>query len=308
MPFRDQRDTERPETESGEHDEPEPPTQGVPRPRRPLHMSSAQTPNQFTGLKTIDKLFFILDLVMFILFNILMATRFILQPRKLTASLHHAVDFLFFGAYWVSVSLILNCCQTYGVPSTGPWLVRAMEEEHLNIADAMPASIFLTYPLLVVGPMAGTMIPSQTRETGWNMWIAVSKHGTRTQAPNVILADKFTPIDFPDGDLIKSLGTVAGLFVILFSFWFFCISILAVIARIRRMTFTLNWWAFVFPNAGLTLAAIQARKALNTQGINSCCSTLTLMLVALWFITAFFTSLLSGAGICCGRAKTRTKT
>jgi tellurite resistance protein TehA-like permease len=153
-----------------------------------------QTPNQFPGLKTIGKIFFILDLILFTLFTGLMTTRFILVPRKLLASLHHPVEGLFFGSYWVSVSLILNCVQAYGVPASGKWLVQVLHVcfwiycgvvfaiavgqyfvffhlEKMNVAEAVPAWIFPIYPLLVVGPMAGAMIPSQTVESGWNMWV-----------------------------------------------------------------------------------------------------------------------------------------
>lgn len=161
----------------------------------------AQTPNQFTGLQTIGKIFFILDIVLFLLFNVLMTTRFILVPKKLPASLHHPVEGLFFGSYWVSVALILNGAQLYGGSPTGPWLTKALEicfwtycalvfivgvgqyytffqEERLNVADAMPAWIFPIYPLLVIGPLAGTLIPSQPREAGWNMWVgAVALQG-----------------------------------------------------------------------------------------------------------------------------------
>lgn len=41
------------------------------------------TPNTFPGLKTIGKIVFIFDLVLFVLFSLLMAIRFILLPRKL---------------------------------------------------------------------------------------------------------------------------------------------------------------------------------------------------------------------------------
>lgn len=152
----------------------------------------ANTPNRFPGLQTIGKLFFILDLVLFTLFNLLMTTRFILVPQKLIASLHHPVEGLFYGTYWVSIALILNCTQAYGVPATGPWLVKALEvcfwmycgtvfivsvaqyyfffhTERLKVTDAVPAWIFPIYPLLVVGTMAGTMIPSQPALQGWYM-------------------------------------------------------------------------------------------------------------------------------------------
>jgi tellurite resistance protein TehA-like permease len=155
----------------------------------------AQTPNRFPGLQTIGKIFFIVDIVLFVLFNCAMCTRFVLVPRKLLASLHHPVEGLFFGAYWVSVALILNCCEQYGVPNTGFWLVRALrvlfwiycavvllvaifqyyvlfQKERLNVADAMPAWIFPIYPLLVLGPLAGTLIPSQPVYHAYPMWVA----------------------------------------------------------------------------------------------------------------------------------------
>jgi len=267
------------------------------------------------------------------------------------------VEGLFFGSYWVSVSLILNATQSYGVPACGPWLTRALlvlfwiycavvlvvgvaqyyvlfQEERLKITDAVPAWIFPIYPLLVVGPMAGTMIPSQGQRDGLNMWIgavmlqglawtvALMMYSMYTQrlmtstlpspstrpgmyvsvgpagytaaglislglrAPSVVPVNAFNNDGVPDGDTIKLLGIVGGLFIIIFAFWFFCISTIAVIAGSRRMSFTLNWWAFVFPNAGLTLAAIQVGNALKSPGINGICSALTILLVIFWLITA----------------------
>jgi len=154
----------------------------------------AQTPNRFAGLQTIGKIFFITDLVLFVLFTALITTRFAMDPRKLAASMHHPVEGLFFGTYWVSVSLILNASQSYGVPSSGPWLVKALEilfwmycaiallvaifqyyiffqDERLDVADALPAWIFPVYPLLTVGPMAGTFIPSQPHTAAYPMWV-----------------------------------------------------------------------------------------------------------------------------------------
>lgn len=43
---------------------------------------------------------------------------------------------------------------------------------------------------------------------------------------------------------------------------------------------------FVFPNAGMTLAAIQVGSALKSDGINGICSALTIFLVIMWLITA----------------------
>lgn len=40
--------------------------------------------------------------------------------------------------------------------------------------------------------------------------------------------------------IIKDIGIMAGLFLILFAFWFFLLTAVAVIVGIREMTFTLN--------------------------------------------------------------------
>jgi C4-dicarboxylate transporter/malic acid transport protein len=316
----------------------------------------AQTPNRFPGLQTIGTIVFILDLVLFSLFTCLMITRFILVPQKLVYSLHHPIESLFFGAYWVSVALILNCTSVYGGPSTGPWLTKALEvlfwmycaiafmvsigqyymlfqEERLNIMDAMPNWVFPVYPLLVVGSLAGTIAPIQPPQAAWNIWVGgVALQGTGwavaimiyamfTQrlmssqlpsppsrpgmyvsvgpagytaaalftlgsiAPNVLPPNQFTSSGL-DGLFIKNLGTISGLFLCLFSFWFFCIRTVAVLVGLREMSFTLNWWALVFPNAGMTLAIIQAGKALGSEGINGVCSAATIVLVILWFVCA----------------------
>lgn len=152
------------------------------------------TPNRFTGLQTIGKIFFILDIVLFVLFSMAITARFILAPAKLTKSLHHPIEGLFFGTYWVSAALILEGIQIYGVPSSGPWLVTALRvlfwmycaaslitviaqyyvlfhKEHMDIGAAVPAWVFPTYPLLVVGPLAGLLIPSQPKEYAYTMWI-----------------------------------------------------------------------------------------------------------------------------------------
>lgn len=152
------------------------------------------TPNRFPGLQTIGEIVYVLDLVLFLLFNGLMITRFILLPRKFIASLHHPVEGLFHGTYWVSVALILNGAYVFGNSKTGPWLAKALEIcfwiycviafvvsvaqyslfflfEHLKVDDAVPAWIFPIYPLLVVGTLAGTIIPDQPRARSWDIFI-----------------------------------------------------------------------------------------------------------------------------------------
>ncbi|KAI4714244.1 hypothetical protein J4E89_001694 [Alternaria sp. Ai002NY15] len=335
------------------------------------------TPNKFTGLQTIGKVVFIFDLVLFAIFNLCMFARFLLVPRKLLGSLHHPVEGLFFGTYWVSVALILNCTYIYGNPSTGTWLTKALEItywmycaaaflvgiiqyslffrlERLNVGDAVPAWIFPIYPLLVVGTLAGTILPAQPENPSWKifigaiffqglawvvsfllyglymqrlmtsslpspttrpgMYVSVGPAGKSmpnrsilpleiltaigytaagllslaNQAPSLVAENYFTNTVVPDGEIVRIIGIMSGLFIILFAYWFFIITTIAVIVGSRRMSFSLNWWAFIFPNAGLTLATIQAGKVLNSEAINGIASALTILLVIMWFFTAAF--------------------
>jgi tellurite resistance protein TehA-like permease len=91
-----------------------------------------------------------------------------------------------------------------------------------------------------------------------------------------------------DGEIVKIMGIMSGLFVILFAYWFFFITTVAIFAGIRKMQFSLNWWAFIFPNAGLTLATIQAGSILRSPAINGVASALTILLVVMWCVTAGF--------------------
>jgi tellurite resistance protein TehA-like permease len=208
--------------------------------------------------------------------------------------------------------------------------------ERLNVNDAVPAWIFPIYPLLVVGTLAGTILPGQPEEPSWKifvggvvfqglawvvsflmyglymqrlmtnvlpspttrpgMYVSVGPAGytaaglisLANQAPSLISANYWTDISVPDGEIVRIFGIMSGLFIILFAYWFFFITTIAVIAGVRRMSFSLNWWAFIFPNAGLTLATIQAGKVLHSDAINGVASALTILLVIMWFVTAAF--------------------
>ncbi|KAH9881863.1 hypothetical protein J1614_001034 [Plenodomus biglobosus] len=306
------------------------------------------TPNTFTGLQTIGKVVFILDIIMFLLFNGFIITRFILVPRKLFASLHHPVEGLFFGTYWVSVALILNCAYIYGNTETGSWLNKGLEVTFwmycaaaFSVGVAQYSMFFRLerlniYPLLVVGTLAGTILPGQPEDESWKIFVggvffqglawAVSflmygiyiqrlmtsslpSPGVRpgmfvsvgpagytaaglislaNQAPTLISANYWTDTAVPDGEVVRIFGIMSGLFIILFAYWFFFITTVAVLAGVRKMCFSLNWWAFIFPNAGLTLATIQAAKALNSEAMNGIASALTILLVIMWLITVGF--------------------
>ena len=316
-----------------------------------------QTPFTFTGLKTIGKIFFIVDLIMFIVASFLIGTRFALRPGSISKSMHYPAEALFFGSFWVSIALILNCAQTYGTPSCGPWLVTALRvcfwiyaalvilvaifqyakifvAERLQVADAMPAWILPMYPFLVLGPLAATLAPSQPQESaiqmliagvtfqglGWmvsifmytiyilrlmsgelppassrpGMFISVGPSGyTATafvalgvQAREILPPDFLGVSGIPAGEVLRIIGIVMGIFLWLLAFWFFAVTFWGIFEGLSDMTFTLAWWAFIFPNGGLTLATIQIGNALQSHGIKVLASVMTVLLVVAWLAVA----------------------
>jgi C4-dicarboxylate transporter/malic acid transport protein len=318
-----------------------------------------QQPNSFTGLKTIGKIFFILDIVLFLVFSACITYRFIHNRGSLKLSLHHPHESFFFGAFFVSIALIIYCIEQYGVPASGPWLVKALEimfwlyaaivmlvavfqyhvifdRRELPVKDAMPAWILPVYPFLILGVLGGTLLKSQPVEAGFKifigsvtfqglgwtiaftmltiyftrlvnsdlpegpkrpgMYVAV---GPAAYTANAFVAlgmqaPKHVPDDFlgitsvPVGDIFKAVGVIAGIFLWLIAFWFSALTTVSVmLATINKEShFTLNHWAFIFPNVGLTIALIQIANALKSPGIKGVCSGATIILVILWLWVA----------------------
>ena len=126
------------------------------------------------------------------------------------------------------------------------------------------------------------------------MYIAVGPTGYTAQAlltlgsrcPKILPQDFLGASRVPAGEIIRVLGIVAGIFLWLLAFWFFGLSTLAVLKGARRMTFSLQWWGFVFPNAGLTLAAIQIGNVLNSPGIKWMTCVMVAMLFLAWVIVS----------------------
>jgi tellurite resistance protein TehA-like permease len=88
------------------------------------------------------------------------------------------------------------------------------------------------------------------------------------------------------GDLWKAFGVPASIFVWLLGLWFFALSSVSILSGIRKLPFTLHWWAFIFPNAGLKIAAIQIGNVLGSNGIKGDTSGMTILLVIMWLYVA----------------------
>ncbi|KAK7017352.1 malic acid transport protein [Favolaschia claudopus] len=80
--------------------------------------------------------------------------------------------------------------------------------------------------------------------------------------------------------VLKAVATMTGVFIWALSLWFFCISVLACVAARAEMRFRLNWWAFVFPNVGFTIATISIGRVFRSEAVEWVGSGMTLLLVA----------------------------
>ncbi|RKK85009.1 hypothetical protein BFJ69_g1708 [Fusarium oxysporum] len=318
-----------------------------------------EQPYTFTGLKIIGKIFFILNIILFLTFTALIIARFTMKPRAFSTSLHHPSESFFFGAFWVSIALILTGAQSYGGPETGPWFTTAMrvvfwiyyacemvvavtqyhiifETERLDISEALPGWILPAYPFLVTGMLAAKVAGSQPQWSavqiivaglmgqglGWmlalfiyavylsrliqhklpdaskrpGMFIAVGPTAFTcgglialgTQAKSALPDDFLGTPSIPAGELWSGMSVAAGLFIWLMAIWFSALSAISVLRAVRRMEFSLSWWALVFPNVGLALATINVGNTLSSRGIKIFGSALTVVLVIVWFICAAF--------------------
>ncbi|KAI0474032.1 malic acid transport protein [Xylariaceae sp. FL0804] len=163
----------------------------------------SQEPFQFTGLSVIGRVVYVVDLVLFALFATLIALRFGRRPAMLRASLSDPRECFFFGSFWVSIALILQCASAYGVPGLGgagdgeggEWLAHALrvlfwmylacamllavfqyhsifQAERLDDHEAVPAWVMPAYPFLVAGPLAAQIAKSQADGSATQIIIA----------------------------------------------------------------------------------------------------------------------------------------
>lgn len=86
------------------------------------------------------------------------------------------------------------------------------------------------------------------------------------------------------GPMLLLLALIAAIFLWVLSFWFFAIALVATIEAIPRNDFHLNWYAYVFPNVGFTIATIRIGQRLNAPPIIGLGTGMTVVLFALWLL------------------------
>jgi tellurite resistance protein TehA-like permease len=151
---------------------------------------------------------------------------------------------------------------------------------------------FMIYTIYLTR-LINSEIPNEPKRPGMYIAVGPASYTSNTLVALGMQAPKYippgflnTPSDIPVGYIWQSVGVATGIFIWLLGFWFSALSTVSVLWGIKKMHFTLNQWGVIFPNVGLTIAAIYIGRALDSAGIKAVTSAMSMVLVALWFLTA----------------------
>ncbi|KAM0715739.1 hypothetical protein Q7P37_008253 [Cladosporium fusiforme] len=143
-------------------------------------------PNQFTGLKTIGKVVFIYDLVLFVAFTAMISARFIMFGGTFALAVTHPTESLFVPTFFLSIVNIFDCIQAYAVPACGPWLIVVQRvafwiylacsfllsvgqytylfsapPNRLTVQSMTPAWLLPIFPAMLTGTFASQIVKTQ---------------------------------------------------------------------------------------------------------------------------------------------------
>ena len=141
-------------------------------------------PHDFSGLLTIGKVVFIIDLVLFTTITAAITYRFLSNPGTFQASLTHPTESLFASTSLISLASIIASIAHYGIPECGPWLITAVRvvfwifyavswlsaivqyvhlftNPSLRIQDMTPAWDLPIFPVMLTGTVASAAAPFQ---------------------------------------------------------------------------------------------------------------------------------------------------
>ncbi|CCD49136.1 hypothetical protein BofuT4_P030120.1 [Botrytis cinerea T4] len=88
-------------------------------------------------------------------------------------------------------------------------------------------------------------------------------------------------------DMLQLGALLSAIFLWALAFWFFAIATFAAIEAFSRNDFHLNWYAYVFPNVGFTIATIKIGERLNSPPILGVGTAMGIVLFLLWMLIVF---------------------
>ncbi|APA08822.1 hypothetical protein SS1G_02619 [Sclerotinia sclerotiorum 1980 UF-70] len=88
-------------------------------------------------------------------------------------------------------------------------------------------------------------------------------------------------------DMLQLGALLSAIFLWALAFWFFAIATFAAIEAFNRNDFHLNWYAYVFPNVGFTIATVKIGERLNSGPILAVGTGMGVVLFLLWISIVF---------------------
>ncbi|KKP00266.1 hypothetical protein THAR02_07619 [Trichoderma harzianum] len=152
-------------------------------------------PNQFTGLKTVGLVVYIINLIIFSLITITMIARFLLHTGELARSLTHAREGFFFPTFFLSIATIITSTQRYVIPDDHvvlEWVIQAafwvyvaltsvlatgqysyvFAAHHLSLQNFMPTLILPIFPIMLSGTIASVIAATQPETAAMPILVA----------------------------------------------------------------------------------------------------------------------------------------
>lgn len=83
-------------------------------------------------------------------------------------------------------------------------------------------------------------------------------------------------------EALQQLALAFAIFIWSLALFFFFVSAVGCLAGIRKMSFHLVWWAFIFPNTGFTIVVIEIGRELHSPAISWVGTALTLCLITMY--------------------------
>lgn len=144
----------------------------------------AVQPHNFSHIRTLGTIVYILDLVLFVFLCAGITTRFIMDPSALRRSLTHTGEALFFPTFWLSLPTIIGGMEKYGAPHVGAWLPVVLRvlfwiycactllvaifqyqwlftAKQLTVQSMVPSWILPVFPAMLCGTLASIIASSQ---------------------------------------------------------------------------------------------------------------------------------------------------
>jgi tellurite resistance protein TehA-like permease len=85
-------------------------------------------------------------------------------------------------------------------------------------------------------------------------------------------------------DILQLFALLMAIFLWTLAFWFFAIAFVSSMEAVTRNDFYLNWYVYVFPNVGFTIATIKIGERLDSNGIKGVGTGMAAVLFFLWIV------------------------